>query len=298
MTTRREFLHYCKLGMIGSAFSPVVVPALTRALEKAAAGKPPVIWLQGSCCSGCSVSLLNSVETPVFELLNKIISLSYHPTIMEDASENAISRMEAIAGRNKGKYILIIEGAVPQGDNGLFCTVGIKDGREITMSEMAAQLAENAGAIAAVGTCASYGGIPAAEPNPSAASSVEEFLGRSVINIPGCPPHPDWIIGTLAHLIMYGAPELDDYNRPLMFFENNIHEHCPNLADFDDDKLAEEFGEDTCLGMLGCKGPMTNADCPTRKWNNKNNWCIGARSVCFGCTESGFPDDMSPFYSM
>jgi hydrogenase small subunit len=297
MITRREFLDYCRIGLVGGVFSTTILPELARSFENKSGGKPPVLWLQGSCCSGCSVSLLNSVETPVFRLLHDIITLAYHPTLMVSSSEEATRITEEYAMNHSGEYILVVEGAVPRGENGLYCSFGIQNGNEISFMDRVSILAKHAAHIAAVGTCASFGGIPAAAPNPTGACGVQEFLNMPVINIPGCPPHPDWIIGTLAHLILYGLPELDGDNRPTMFFGQNLHEICPNVELFDNNELAGQFGETGCLGMLGCKGPLTNADCPSRRWNNARNWCIGSGSLCFGCTEPGFPDEMSPFYS-
>ena len=120
-----------------------------------------------------------------------------------------------------------------------------------------------------------------------------------MINIPGCAPHPDWFVGTVAKVLLLGLPqanELDEHNRPKEFYGNLIHENCPRRAYFDEGKFARNFGEPGCLNELGCKGPVTSADCPTRLWNHGVNWCIGSGSPCIGCVEPGFPDLMAPFY--
>lgn len=168
----------------------------------------------------------------------------------------------------------------------------------------------NAGYILAVGTCASYGGIPAGNPNPTIALGVEETLsylgvpGRErppVINIPGCPSHPDWIVGTVAALLAGNMPELDGDGRPIQFFDSEVHYNCPNRGK---GAKAKVLGDPGCLAGLGCNGQQTHGDCPIRKWNASEaggygvNWCIGAGNPCQGCTEPEFPDGMSPFYAL
>jgi hydrogenase small subunit len=173
------------------------------------------------------------------------------------------------------------------------------------MRDTALELAKDAAAVVALGTCASFGGIPSGAPNPTGVVSIGELLkregvGTPVVNIPGCPPHPDWLTGTLVAVARYGlgpvAGTLDDLSRPAMFYGKLIHETCPRRADFDAARFAKKFGDPGCLYELGCKGPVTYADCPTRMWNSGTNWCVGAGSPCHGCVEPDFPDRLSPLY--
>jgi hydrogenase small subunit len=165
-------------------------------------------------------------------------------------------------------------------------------------------LGKNALATLSVGTCAAYGGLPAASPNPTGCKSVTDVykdlnIKSPVINIPGCPCHPDWFIGTVAKILLYGLPkekELDEYQRLKLFFGRSVHNRCIKRDCLDDGIFATKFGEEGCLLELGCKGPFTNADCPIRLWNGSTNWCIGAGAPCIGCTEPGFPDAHSPIY--
>jgi len=169
-----------------------------------------------------------------------------------------------------------------------------ENGREITALEAVKELAPKAAAVISIGTCASFGGIPAGNPNPTQIQSISQVTGISTINIPGCPSHPDWIVGTIAQLLAGETPSLDSYGRPRAYFGREIHEHCPR----EDSREAHTFGIDGgCLKELGCKGERTRADCYSRFWNTGTNWCIGANAICIGCTESGFPDRFSPFYS-
>lgn len=257
---------------------------------------PPVIWLQAQGCSGCSVSLLNSIYyMTVDSLLLNTINLKYHPTLMAAAGGDAVSVAQTL-GKTKG-FVLVIEGAVPTGAGGRYCYLW----PGMTAMEAVRTYSANAGFVLAVGSCAAYGGMVGGSPNPTGVQPVSSLVsGRPVINIPGCPSHPDWIVGTVAYLIANGkAPSLDSKRRPRInnYFTRKLHEQCP---------YHDGTGERYCLKDFGCKGPETYADCSTRKWNsgaagtNGVNWCIGpgwpSGTPCHGCTEPGFPDAMSPFY--
>ena len=185
--------------------------------------------------------------------------------------------------------------------NGKYWVIGELNHKEITMVDMVKDLGAKAGSILAVGTCASFGGVPAASGSETGATGVMDFfrnygIKTPVVNIPGCPPHPDWIVGSIVHLLTKGLPELDNDGRPTIFFGDNIHDNCPHLNEYDAGIMAEKLSDAKgCRMDLGCKGPDTFADCYKRKWNSGMNWCVD-NSVCIGCGESGFPDASSPFY--
>jgi hydrogenase small subunit len=269
----------------------------------------PVIYLQTAACSGCAVSLLNSSSPTIKNvLIDQIapgvhINLRFHPVIMAAAGELAIEAMEDTAKQKKGEYVLVVDGAVPTAE-AVYGAVGERSGKPVTMQQRVIELAQDALAVIALGTCASFGGIPAAKPNPTQARSVKQVLdahdiNKPLVNIPGCPPHPDWFVGTVASVILNGLPtadDLDDLLRPKAFYGKLIHENCPRRAYFDEGKFAKKFGDEGCLYELGCKGPITYADCPLRRWNGGTNWVIGAGAPCNGCTQPEFPDQTGPFY--
>jgi len=297
--TRRQFLKLCAAAAAGVGLSQSCLPEILAALEKAAAGKPTVLWLQGAGDDGCLVSTLNSVHPSIAEVLLKIINLEYNPTVMAGAGRGAISHLYETAQKSKGNFLFVVEGAIPTKDEGLYCTIGEKDGRHITMLEAVKQIGPKAKVTIALGACAVHGGIPAGEPNPTGAKGVRDILGKdaAVINIPGCPAHPDWFIGTLVHLLNYGMPQLDADARPIMFFGDSVHQNCPNYSYYIDEQFAKKFGDKGCLIELGCKGPYTESDCPIRRWNGGVEWCIGAGAPCIGCCSLDFPDGQSPFYA-
>jgi len=271
--------------------------------------KYPVVWLQGAGCTGCSVSVLNAVS-PKFRnlLLDELVpgqqlNLIFHATIMAGQGEPVIEVLKDTEKNRKGGYILIVEGAVPTAENGNYGSIGEKDGRHLTIQQSVEEMGKDALLVIALGTCATFGGIPSARPNPTLCKGVkaifnEKGIETAVVNIPGCPTHPDWFVGTISAVLFSGvdALELDDLARPKLFYGSLIHENCPRRADFDKGKFAEKLGDPGCLYKLGCKGHYTYADCPLRQWNNGLNWCVKAGSPCLGCVEPEFPDGTSPMY--
>jgi hydrogenase small subunit len=277
--------------------------------NKVATKKYPVIWLQGAGCTGCSVSVLNAVSPRIQNLLldevvpGHQLNLMFHATIMAGQGEPVIEVLKDTEKNRKGGYILIVEGAIPTAEGGAYGSIGEKAGKHLTVQQSVEELGRNALLTVALGTCAAFGGIPAAKPNPTLCKGVqavfdEKQIQTPVVNIPGCPPHPDWFVGTISVILFSGAGalDLDELARPKLFYGQLIHENCPRRADFDKGKFAEKLGDPGCLYKLGCKGPYTNADCPLRQWNNGVSWCVKAGSPCLGCVEPEFPDGTSPMY--
>ncbi len=299
--TRRDFLRASSA--IATALGLTGTGLLELKEAQAAETGVPVIWLQAQGCTGCSVSLLNSISFgTIDDLLINTLDLEFHPTVMAAAGEEAVSAAEA--AYSQPGYVLVVEGAIPTADGGKYCYLW----PGTTALDGVRTFSQNAACVLAVGTCAAYGGMAAGQPNPTAAKGVEAVLdnGTPVINIPGCPTHPDWIVGTIAYLLAHDEiPSLDNRGRPRAFFNNTVHNRCPNRRKYYNQKLfATRLSEYGCLNKLGCKGKKTAADCPLpyRQWNSGGqggvNWCVGAGSPCQGCTEPDFPDGMSPFFTL
>jgi hydrogenase small subunit len=307
--SRRDFLRWAGASAAAVGFVESFLPRLAEALEEAVK-EYPLIWLQTSTCSGCSVSVINTIHPSIKNIiLEQVLPghqllLKYHGTLMAATGVLSTQAAEETAEKYKGKYVLIVEGAIPTKDDGIYGTIGEKDGKPRTILEWMRFLGPDAMATLTVGTCAAYGGLPAAKPNPSGCKGVSDVYAMSsiktpVINIPGCPCHPDWFIGTVAKVLLYGLPEpkeIDEYGRLKIFYGRTVHNRCINRDYLDDGIFATKFGEVGCLLELGCKGPFTYADCPIRLWNSSVNWCIAAGAPCMGCTERGFPDEHSPLY--
>jgi hydrogenase small subunit len=295
--TRRDFVKASSaiVTALGLNASGVLRLKQAEALE-AQDGGVPVVWLQAQSCNGCSVSLLNCIYyTTIDDLLVNKLDLEFHPTLMAAAGNLAIAAAEKAYRR--GGYVLVVEGAIPTAANGEYCELwpGMTALRGVT------RFARRASFILAVGACASYGGMVHGAPNPTGAQGLaDSYFGKRVVKIPSCPAHPDWVVGTVAYILANGtAPPLDSVGRPVEFFPDTVHEECPYE---DDAPKVTMLGQIGCLRNLGCKGPRTRGDCPTRRWNPAGpgqrgvNWCIGAGSPCIGCTEPVFPDGMSPFF--
>jgi hydrogenase small subunit len=278
--SRRDFIRIATASAAALGLSSLELSKAEQAL--AAATSPPVLWLSGSSCTGCSVSLLNAVNPTIDQVLTSTISLKYHPTLMAGAGDLAVSA--ARSAQAAGGYILVVEGAIPTGSSGKYCYVWDEGGQPVTMASAVRSLAANAKYVVAVGACAAYGGIPKAS-STTGAQGLGPFLGRSVINLPGCPTHPDWIVGSLVKLLAGTPPSLDTYGRPSIFYPRTIHSTCPR-REMDE---TSTFGRVGCLKELGCRGPETYADCVSRKWNNGQSWCVNVNGPCWGCTQPFFP---------
>jgi len=293
--SRRDFMKLgAKLGaLIG--VSPALAPQIADSLESLAKGAPPVLWLQGQSCSGCSVSFLNTDSPGAVEILTQYISLCFHSTLSTATGKTGMDIVERVI--EKGDFFLVVEGSIPE-KMPHACVMG---GKPIT--EWVSAAAKQSSAVISIGTCASFGGIPAAENNPTGATSVPDFLSNQnistpIIRLPGCPCHPDWLVGTLAHVLSFGLPDMDSLQRPTMFYGKVLHEQCPRFADYERENFAKTFGEEGCLFNLGCAGPNTYADCTLRHWNSGVNTCIKAGAPCVGCASEFFAKKASfPLYT-
>ena len=268
---------------------------VSRAMEEIGSRKltkPNLVWLELDGCTGNTISLLDG-QNPDFQyLMTQMTNFIYSNSLIASEGAEAMDQLFDMIGN---EYILAVEGAVSRKDNGLYHIIGRHEGKEVTGLEAAIRLGEHASHIIAVGDCASYGGVSAARPNPADCTGISDVVDRKVIKLTGCPCHPDWLMGTVAYLILYGEPPLDDMDRPLMFYGITIHDRCPRRSYFDEGIFATKLGEETCMFMLGCRGPVTQTDCPIRQWNGHVNWPVGDDTPCIGCAQFGFPDAMEPF---
>ncbi len=293
--SRREFLKIMGGTTAALAFPGVIIQGCKRALERASA-RTPVIWIQAQSCSGCSVSLLNSADPDIATVVTQYISLNFHQTLMGGTGHVAINVIDEAVKQARNDYVLVVEGSIPTKDD-MYCTLGMLNGHHVGVRKWITDLAGNAKAVLTAGTCSAFGGIPAAEirasgDNPTGAKPASEILGdvSKIINIPGCPPHPDWMIGTIMHLVLKGTmPELDEYRRPKVYYGKTVHEQCEHLEHYRHGIFAQKWGDPGCLYRLGCLGMDSHCDIPRRKWLGVNS-CTGSGSGCIGCTEKPFPD--------
>jgi len=290
--SRRDFMKYCGTLTAALGLSPMMAPRLAEALAKK---RQPVVYLSFAECTGCAESLLRTTYPSIEEVLFELISLDYHETVMAASGQQSEDALHSAVKDNEGKFICIVDGSIPTKKG-----YGMIGGQE--MIDIVKEIVPKALATICVGTCASFGGLPVAAPNPSGAKSVKEVTGVDTINISGCPPNSINIVGTIAHYLLLGKlPELDGQGRPLWAYGMTIHESCPRRAHYEEGNFVAKFGDegamnDWCLFEMGCKGPETHSNCALVKWNQGVNWPIGAGHPCIGCTEPEFWDKMSPFY--
>lgn len=308
MTSRRNFLK-----LVGSTAAGGVISQhgteIARAFEQAADGSMEVVWFQGQSCTGCTISTLQAQYPTLEEALNKFrLEVTFHPTIMAEAGEPAIESM------SKEPDVLIVEGSIPT-DIPEAAMIGGK-----SAEEWVTELAPKSGIVVSVGNCASFGGWPAAEnkkrlydlgENVTGAKGLQfekrekggvlgaDFTGGAglpVVNLGGCPPNPDYVLLTLATVLNGHIPELDEYQRPLPFYEPLVHDNCMHRGYFDRGEFAETPGAaEGCQLKNGCKGPYTHCDDQSRLWNDGTTVCLNVGAPCIGCMEPGFWDRFSPF---
>ena len=272
-----------------------LISEAARAIQQGNRKKVNLIWLEACGCSGNIISLLDGDAPDVNYFFREIVDVRYDNSLMVPQGEAAYQQFLDTLDT---EFILVVEGAVSLKDEGVYNIVARHEGRAITGAEAVKLAGERAKHVLAVGTCASFGGPSAARPNPSGSIGVSQYLQRKVINVPGCPSHPDWIMGTVAQLILFGDIELDNDGRPIIFYGVTIHDHCPRRSFFDNRIFADALGDKECMFKLGCRGPVTRTDCPTRRWNERVNWPIGDNTPCIGCAQRGFPDAMEPFINI
>jgi len=263
-----------------------------------------VLWLQGGACSGNTMSFLNAEEPTVIELVTDYgVNILWHPSIGLEIGEQVTHLMHDLIQGKQQLDILVYEGSIVQGPKNTgtmnyFCDRPMKDWIK--------ELSEVAGYVVAIGDCATWGGIPAVPPNPSESTGMQfhkqkigGFLGANyrskgglpVINIPGCPAHPDWITQILVAISVGRIKDvlIDEYHRPKTFFTDFVQTGCPNVNNFAQ-KIDGHFGKrGGCLFYeVGCRGPMTRASCNRILWNRQSSK-TRVNHPCLGCTEPGFP---------
>lgn len=286
---RRDFLRL-SAGLTAMMGLPYAMH--TKVAEAATSDdRPPVIWLHFQECTGCSESLIRSGHPDPAALILDLISLDYHETLMAGSGHQAEHSLKESMKKNWGNYILVVEGAVPLGEDGIYCKVAGKKAVDSLK-----EAAEGAAAVICIGTCAAFGGVQAADPNPTNAVSAASLVkDRPVINVPGCPPSPYNLLSTILYYLTFKKlPKLDALGRPEFAYGRRIHEHCERRPHFDAGRFAEQFGdkghsEGYCLYKLGCKGPVTFANCSVQRFNDVGVWPVSMGHPCIGCTE---PDVM------
>ncbi|MBU0484898.1 MAG: hydrogenase small subunit [Proteobacteria bacterium] len=287
--SRRDFMKFCTVIAASLGLPLEMAPRIANAITSPR--RPSVIWLSGQACTGCVETLLRPSHPSLEHLILDLISLDYNETLNAGAGHQAEEEMQKAINENAGKFIMVVDGAIPLKDGGIYCMVGNRPFVDIVR-----EVDAKAGAVIAIGSCASWGGIPSAAPNPTGAVGLPEVLkNRTVVTVPGCPPNPYNFLSTVLHYLTFNKlPALDSSGRPKFAYGRLIHENCERRPHFDAGRFANKFGDEGhrlgyCLYKLGCKGPQTYANCPAVLFSDvgAGAWPVGTGHPCFGCTEQG-----------
>jgi len=271
-----------------------------------------LLWLQAVCCGGETTSLLNSEQPDlltIFEMLG--VELVWHPAFSPLQGEEAEKLLARHESGEEPFDILVVEGAVPAAGDGKEEPQG-RPGRRL--AERVRKLSAAARYVMAAGTCACFGGVLSSDTSPIRVTGLQfhrtspggllggGFRSRSgmpVVNVPGCPAHPDWLTGTLAELSRDRLEEgdLDHYARPKMFYSKLAHHGCPRNEYYEFKASAEEYSQQGCLfENLGCKGTQCDSDCNERLWLARTGSCPRGGFPCLSCTSPKFPEGFTPFF--
>lgn len=291
--SRRDFLYFCGLAAAAAGLERSAVGQVVKAFETKP--RPPVVWLHFQECTCCSESFIRSSHPIVADVIFDTLSLDYTETLMAAAGTQAEKTRDETMQKNKGKYILLVEGSVPLGNEG-FCMIGGKSAQQILK-----EAADGAAAIIAWGNCASHGCVQAAKPNPTTATPIHKLVNKPVINVPGCPPIAEVMTAIVTHVLLFDKiPELDSTGRPKEFYSRRVHDTCYRRPYYDAGLFVESWDDEAarkgyCLYKMGCRGPVTYNACAVTKWNGNVSYPIQSGHGCIGCSEAGFWDN-GPFY--
>lgn len=244
--------------------------------------KKTIVWIQGITCNGDSHSFFNYSSMKSFANNFEII---YHPLLVTNYDLETI-----LTSEDKYDY-LIVEGSFTKIKKYL-------DRCGYSLEYLIENLSKRVDYIICAGTCASFGGIFRERDKINITGALfngEEKGGywsenKKIINIPGCPLHPRWLVDTLFMLKESKKLLLDEYLRPKEVFSYLVHQGCLRNEYFEWKIDTKEFGEkEGCLFYEhGCRGPMTHANCNKILWNEVSSK-TRAGSPCLGCTEPDFP---------
>ena len=295
--SRREFIGFCASVASALALPSAAAAQIARALQRVE--KPVLLWLEFQDCAGNTESFLRASRPSAAEVILDVLSVDYHETIMAAAGHQAEQNRDRAVKERAGGYLVVVEGSIPTGANGAYCTIGGRSALDI-----AREVCGGAMATIAIGTCAAFGGIPAAKPNPTGALGVADAVPgvRNLINLPACPANAENLTALIVHYLTFKSwPALDHLHRPLFAYGKAIHDNCERRAHYDAGQYVEAWGDaghraGYCLYKMGCKGPVAFQNCPNVKWNGGTSWPIGCGHPCIGCSEPDFWDTMTPFY--
>lgn len=289
MINRRDFLKHC-IGISAFVFgSEAFGPQIAEGFMKiSSADRPKLVFIQGQSCTGCTTSVAYGNETDFIDFITKMVRLQVHPNLSFSQGEGYLDLLNETA--EKGDYVLVLEGSIPAKMKKA-CFLG-----DSPLYDVLHKYIEKATAVVASGSCSCFGGIPASGGNETGAIDVEEYMRRHsltkpLIKIPGCPVHPDRLMGTVAYIVGTGNLPKMDNGIPVQYFGDLIHNNCPRFQYFSQDIYLTDYENEkhSCLLKKGCRGTITKSDCSLRRWNGGVNICVESNAPCVGCINEKWP---------
>ncbi|PLX98757.1 MAG: hyaluronate lyase [Desulfuromonas sp.] len=295
MLTRRQFLKKCRDISLLMCGSTLLTRSLAEGFIRLVEDPPPIAFIHAQNCMGCTTSMMYGNDFDFVDFLAQIGGLDLHPALSFSQGDDYLDTLKGIVAR--GDFILVVEGSIPTRPKEA-CYLGTTP-----VYDVLADYAKEARLVISSGSCASHGGIPASNGNLTGALSVKSYLEKREIDIPhlqlpGCPVHPDHLMGSLAYITATGKlpPLKEKTNFPKEYFGEILHNRCNRYQHFSQDLFVEDFAKDKndCLLKKGCRGPLTPSDCPVRRWNNRTSVCIDSNTPCIGCMSPYWPfkDDL------
>ena len=287
-----------------------------------------VYWLAGMSCDGCTIAVAGATNPGIEGLLAGAVPampkvILHHPVLAVEAGHEFVHAFQlAWEGKLDAPYVVVYEGSIADEriaarSGGYFSAMGVEERagfaqpQPVPTAEWLKRLAPGAAAVMAIGTCATWGGVPSAEGNPTGAMSVMDYLGKDfrsalglpVVNIPGCAPVGDNFTETVFAVLLFlqglgPLPTFDELGRPAWLFTETVHQGCTRAGYYEEGIFARDYGDPQCLVEIGCWGPVVNCNIVKRGAINHMGGCMKAGGVCIGCTMPGFPDKFSPFYKI
>ncbi len=302
--SRRQFIKWSSMMTATLMLPPVFQSRVARAAENFS--RVPVIWLHLAECTGCTESVIRTQSPDILQLLLDNISLEYHETLLAASGDQAEERLQEALEEFEGQFVCVCEGGIPTGtpttaQEGQYLTLGP---HAKTGLDLAQEVTSKAAAVISLGSCAAFGNVQAALPNPTEAKGIGDALDIGVVNIPGCPPNAVSFIGTVLYVILFKKlPEVDDEARPLFAYGRTVHDYCERLDNFKAGNFVKSWDDDGakqgyCLFQMGCKGPTTYNNCSRARFNQNTSWPVAAGHGCIGCSEKDFWDNNSPLYTL
>jgi hydrogenase small subunit len=281
-----------------------------------------ILWITaGLGCDGDTIAITAATQPSLEDvLLGAIPGLPrvrlHNPVLAYANGDEFLEPFRRAADGRLAPFLLVVEGSIPNERNksdGYWAALGTDPatGQPIPTCDWIGRLAPQAWAVVTAGTCAAYGGVHAMEGNVTGAMGLADFLGWDwksradipIVNVPGCPVHPDNFMEVLLYLLTQAAGKapmipLDEQGRPTWLFARTVHEGCDRGGYYEQADFAAEYGRPECIVRLGCWGPVVQCNVGKRGWINGVGGCPNVGGVCIGCTMPGFPDKFMPFMDM